>query len=391
MTYVALLVLPHLLVATGAEAQEGPSPVVWVAPIIEKQLPEVISVVGTIEPARRSVAGSAVAGLVRHMPVRQGDAVKQGQLICQLDNTELKLQHRRAEAELSATSEQIGELQAVADQWEYEKKRIDSLYESDAANETEFRNITTKYTAAQRRLAQARHQLAAQQALVDRLADQLSKTAIKAPFAGFVVELHTEVGQWLNRGGPVVEMIDLSTVLVRVDAPAAVLPFVRTGLECTVTVDAVDRQFTGTIKHIIRQVDELARTLPIEIELVNGKHLLAAGMFARASVPAGATKSRLLVSRDAVAQRGETRLVYVVRDQSEKAAAMPVVVRLAGEYEAGMAIEGKGLAPGDQVVVRGNEQFLLFPPGPISVRVQAPTTQESAVSTQATTRPSSIP
>jgi hypothetical protein len=51
--------------------------------------------------------------------------------------------------------------------------------------------------------------------------------------------------------------------------------------------------------------------------------------------------------------------------------AVPVLVRLVGEYEGGVAIEGDGLTPGDRVVVRGNEQFLLMPPGPVPVVVTA--------------------
>lgn len=356
-----------LLTAAPAGAQQFPPALVTVAPVIQKEMPELITVVGTVEPARRSIAASQVAGLVTTMPVRQGDYLKKGQLICRLDNTSLQLEHRQAEAEQAAISEQIIEFKALFDQWAYEKKRVDTLYESNAANETEFRKITAEYTAAKQRLAQARHRLDAQQALIDRLADQLDKTTIRAPFAGSVVRLHTELGQWLARGGAVVELIDLSKVLVRIDAPAAVLPFVRCGQQCTVTIDGVDGQFVGKIKHIIRQADQLARTLPIEIELANEQGLIAAGMFAQANVPAGPTKTRLLVSRDAVVQRGQTRLVYVVKQQSQQTVALPVLVRLVGEYQIGVAIEAQGLAPGDRVVVRGNEQFLLMPPGPVPV------------------------
>jgi RND family efflux transporter MFP subunit len=373
-----------------------------VAPIVQQRLPDVINVVGTIRPARRSLVGNEVPGLVERLPVRQGDLLQAGQLICQLDKTRLKLQQQQLVAQIAAQDAVIEELEAATDQATADKKRIDRLFEAGAAMEKEYRDITTAYTAAVRRLAAARFRREAIQAQAGQLADQLAKTSIKSPFGGYVVALHTEVGQWLAQGSPVVEMLDLSTVLVRVDAPSAVLPYAKEQQPCTVAVDALDRTFNGRIKHVIRQVDELARTVPIEIELANNQQMLAAGMFARADVPAGPTTDRLLVSRDAIAQQGEVRLVYVIRSRPAEARntqpqspslkagqkpsgtaptspqnnqeisqAVPVVVRLVGEYEGGVAIEGEALVAGDRVVVRGNEQFLLMPPGPVPVVVTA--------------------
>jgi len=400
--YRIYLALPLVTIATGAQAQFGGPAAVEVAPIVQQRLPDVINVVGTIRPARRSLVGNEVPGLVEQLPVRQGDSLQAGQLICQLDKTRLKLQQQQLVAQMAAQDAVIEELEAATDQATADKKRIDRLFESGAAMEKEYRDITTAYTTAVRRLAAARFRREALQAEAGQLADQVAKTAIKSPFGGYVVALHTEVGQWLAQGSPVLEMLDLSTVLVRVDAPSAVLPYAREQQPCTVTVDALDRTFNGRIKHVIRQVDELARTVPIEIELANDQQMLAAGMFARADVPAGPTTDRLLVSRDAVAQQGEVRMVYVIRSRpaeaqntqpqspssktnqppSETASkstqssqeiseAVPVLVRLVGEYEGGVAIEGDGLSPGDRVVVRGNEQFLLMPPGPVPVVVTA--------------------
>mgnify|MGYP001066752898 CR=1 FL=1 len=400
--YSIYIVLPLVTVATTVRAQFGGPVAVEVAPIVQQRLPKVINVVGTIRPARRSLVGNEVPGLVEQLPVRQGDLLQAGKLICQLDKTRLELQQQQLVAQIAAQDAVIEELEAAAAQAAADKKRIDRLFENGAAMEKEYRDITTAYTTAVRRLAAARFRREALQAEAGALADQLAKTSIKSPFGGYVVALHTEVGQWLAQGSPVVEMLDLSTVLVRVDAPSGVLPYVREQQPCTVTVDALDRTFNGRIKHVIRQVDELARTAPIEIELANDQQMLAAGMFARADVPAGPTTDRLLVSRDAVAQQGEVRMVYVIRTRpaeahntpsnsspsqanhspAEPAAAstqnsqeiteaVPVLVRLVGEYEGGVAIEGEGLNPGDRVVVRGNEQFLLMPPGPVPVAVTA--------------------
>jgi len=426
--YRIYLALPLVALATTARAQFGGPVAVEVAPIVQQRLPKVINVVGTIRPARRSLVGNEVPGLVERLPVRQGDLLQPRQIICQLDKTRLELQQQQLVAQIAAQDAVIEELEAATASATADKKRIDRLFENGAAMEKEYRDITTAYTTAVRRLAAARFRREALQAEAGQLADQVAKTSIKSPFGGYVVALHTEVGQWLAQGSPVVEMLDLSTVLVRVDAPSAVLPYAREQQPCAVTVDALDRAFNGRIKHVIRQVDELARTVPIEIELANDQQMLAAGMFARADVPAGPTTDRLLVSRDAIAQQGEVRMVYVIRTRpaevhntqpqsppskanqppaetraistqsnQEITEAVPVLVRLVGEYEGGVAIEGEGLTPGDRVVVRGNEQFLLMPPGPVPVVVRPTSTPAvarasgPAVGDPPTSQPTSAP
>ena len=388
---MAVVVLLGAL-APVAWGQPGSPVQVLTAAVAELALPEVMSVVGTIEPMRRSVVASEVSGLVDSLPVRQGDDLAQGQVLCTLDRTSRRLEHRQAQATLDALTERIAEAQALFDNWEREKQRIDRLREQAVASDKEYRDIATGYITARSRLTQAKLDVVAQQALVDRLADALAKTTIKAPFSGTVVALRTEVGQWLGEGSPVLEMIDLSAVLVRVDAPANVLPHVMVGQPCVVTVDALGRQFTGKIKHIIRQADPQARTLPIEVELVNDKGHLAAGMFARAEIASGPTRPQLIVSRDAVCQRGTMRMVYVVRSLGGAGAlAEPLPCVLVGEHEAGVAIQAAGLKPGQQVVVRGNEQFLMGPPGPVPVIPTPLAASAGRAKTASTSQPASDP
>jgi len=354
---VALMLPPAVLAQPGGEPAQ-----VLTAPIQALELPEVISVVGTVEPARRSVVASEVAGLVEALPVRQGDSLEAGQLVCQLNATARRLELQQAQAQLAASTERNGETQALYDNWAREKQRVDTLHDRGVASDKEYRDVTTEYAAAKSRLAQTKQDMVAQQALVDRLKDALDKTSIKAPFAGAVVSLRTEVGQWVDQGGPVLEMIELATVLVRVQAPARVLPYVRVGQPCVVTIESIDEKLTGSIKHIIRQADIQARTLPIDIELTNQQGHLAAGMFARAQVPSGPTRRQLIVTRDAVSQQGPMRMVYAIRDGPDgTTVAKRVPVSLVGEHQSGVAIQGEGLEAGDQVVVRGNEQFLMNP------------------------------
>ncbi len=414
--------------AARAQGPSAPS-LVAVAPVAERELPATIRLVGTVEPATRSLLGAEVAGLVKAMPVRQGDLVGKGKLICQLKDDTLRLDYREAVARLDRLKARLTELEAgerklvlvrlqaameearaLYEKWRVEKERIDKLYESDKAAYMEYRDVTAEFNAAAKRfeqakalyelgkegpraevITQARFDVAAQEAAVARFADYLSKTTIEAPFSGHVADRHTEVGEWIDQGGAVVELVDLRTVLVRVNVPEAAIPFARVGATCNVRIDALGGDFEGKIKHVIPQADQAARTFPVEIEIANSQFTLKAGMFARADVPSAPATKRLTVPTDAIIQRGPARLVFVIEASQGKPMALPVPVHIEAEFGETAAVKAAPalgeaaaamshlLRAGAQVVVQGNQ--MLFGPSPVMV---LPTTMPAGP----TTRPS---
>ena len=112
-------------------------------------------------------------------------------------------------------------------------------------------------------IARAAFEVAAQQAVVDRIASDLAKATIRAPFGGHVVDRTVEVGEWLAAGGAqVVELVELTRVLVRVDAPESAMPYLMVGGQARVKLDALGRSVVGEIRHVIPQADPRARTFP---------------------------------------------------------------------------------------------------------------------------------
>lgn len=378
-------------------AQHGP-PRVVVARAEEREVVQTVSLVGTVGPLRRSVLGAEVAGLVREMPVRQGDGVETGQVLCALSDETLGFELAEARARLemfrsryeelkSGTREEekrrfeaeLGEAQADLNRWEFEKQRVDQLYEASRAGTKEYRDTYSAYHAAVERLArgqanydqamagprketiaQARHTVAAQQAAVDRISADVERTRIRAPFAGHVVRLHTEVGEWIDRGGDVLELIEMNRVLVRVDVPEFAIPYCRSGEEVPVMIDALKKRFTGRIRHIVSQADPSARTFPVEIELDNSSGELRAGMFARATLVSGPKALGVLVPRDAIVQRQGVDYVALVVAGQEGPTAVPTPVTLGTEDADWVTITSRNVPPGSRVVVRGNEG-IVFP------------------------------
>lgn len=365
-----------------------------------KEIPATITLVATVEPVRRSRVASEMAGLVEEMPVRQGDHVNAGDVLCGLNDDTLSSVLAEASARLEALKayheelvtgtrpEVLDRLKAMVDEaeaevarWDAEMTRVSALYSEADSNEKEVYDTRADYAVAKHRkqaadaayreavagpraevIAKARHDVAEQQAVVNRAQTDLDKATIRAPFGGYVVARGVEIGEWVPVGGTVVEIVDLGRVLVTVDAPESGLPHMKVGDPARVEVDALGRAFRGTIRHIIRQADPTARTFPVEIEVDNADGHLAAGMFARATVPSGAAAETVAVPKDAIVERNGVAYVAPIMPGSQgEPTAMLMPVTVGAEIGEWVAITSGNVQAGTQVITRGTERIMPFP------------------------------
>ncbi len=417
------------LVLSAPVAAQMPVTRVVVAKAKTVDAPYTMRVVGTVEPARRSRVSSEIDGLVTEMPGREGDLIAGGKVVCKLNDDTLTLRLAEEKAELAALQarheellagtrkEELVRLKAFLDEamarherWKFEMERIERLYADRDSNDREFFDTRADFLAAKRReiaaqaaynlgvegprkesIAEAAHAVAEQQAVVDRVASDLRKTVIRAPFTGYVVNRLTEVGEWISMGDAVAEMVDLSSVLVRVDVPeSALLHVVSHRGPVRVWIDALQRSFTGRIKHIVRQADPYARTFPVKIEVDNSDGLIAGGMFARATVPSGPKESVVAVPKDAVVERDGVLYVAMLRQgRHGGTVGMLSPVTVGADVGDWIAITSNNVEPGAGVITRGTERILPFPT-PVEVvdelgtPVATPGGEDSAVKIEGT-------
>jgi HlyD family secretion protein len=334
------------LLAAGHAAGQPKMEVVLVEAEV-RLVPNTTTLVSTVEPLRRSVVGSEMAGIVSDMRVRQGDFVQAGSLLVKLNDDTLRFELVQAEA-------MLGSAQADLRRVEFDIKRIDRLYDESQAGEKEVYESLAARDKAMFAVAQ-------QQALVDRLRIDNTKTELRAPFSGYIVRLETELGQWIDRGGAVVELADLSSVLVRVNVPEFALPYTHEGTECSVFFDALKRSLVGRVRHIVRQADVEARTFPVDVEVRNDETLLAGGMFARATVPTGPEATSVAVPKDAIIERDGVKYVGLVFPGQRGTTGVLTPVTTGADIGDWVAVTSKNIRPGTNVVVRGNEMMMPFP------------------------------
>lgn len=404
MRFATRFVAVLALLALGSEplmAQRGPA-AVNVAKILERDTAPQQTFVGTVMPIKRSVIGSAVGGRVSEFPVNEGDFVRAKQPLAQLLTNTINLELDAEKANLELRKHELNELengsrpdeirrakalmQAAKAETEYQqkrRKRLEALYARKAVNDDDIQQVVSEsiraeelYQEAQaayqlsmegprkEKIAQAKSQVAIQQAIVDKLASQIVKHTIKSPFDGYVVAEHTEVGQWVNSGELVAEVVALNEVDILVQVLESYIPHLRLKKEVNVEIPAFPGQtFTGRVEMIIPQADVRARTFPVKVRVKNtiteDGPLLKSGMLARVVLPTGPTEKALMVSKDALVLGGPTPMIYVIdpspdKKNQGKARIVPVQV---GSAE-GRLIQVKGeLKGGEFVVIRGNERL----------------------------------
>jgi RND family efflux transporter MFP subunit len=394
-----------VFLAAGRAAAQGPPPAQFVAvsPAVEREVLAGQMFVGTVMPLRMATIGSAVDGRVVEYPLDEGDRVERGQMLAQLLTETIQLELAAAEAELELRRQALAELEngtrpeeidqakarmiSAQARWQYaqtRRTRAENLFRQGQAMSEEERDemialavegeqayleAKAAYQLAvegprKEQIAQARAQVAVQQATVDRLKDMLAKHTVVSHFAGYVTAEHTEVGQWVKQGDPVADVAALDEVDVVAQVVEQYVPHIRAGMTVSVEIPALPQQmFSGVVSAIVPQADVQARTFPVKVrvknQLIEEEPLVKSGMYARVMLPTGDKLMATLVSKDALVLGGPQPVVYVVDAASPDAKqgkVRPVAVQL-GVAEGNMIQVRGGIEPRQLVVVQGNERL----------------------------------
>ncbi|MBW2646355.1 MAG: efflux RND transporter periplasmic adaptor subunit [Deltaproteobacteria bacterium] len=327
-------------VASDNKAAQGPPPApVEVAPVTEEMVSEQVTLVGTTEPKIKSIIAAEVEGLVKSFPVKEGDYVKKGAVLVRLRSTNLNI---RLKAALAAKEEAKARYRFAKE----ELARSEKLKDANSIAAKRYDQTLYEFQALEQ-------QVLRYEAEIEELKDSIRKKKVIAPFSGFIAEEHTEVGEWIKKGGKVVTLIDLSLIRITVDLPERYIMEIRPDSAVQVMVSAYSmKPVSGTISAILPEGHPDSRTFPVRLDVPNRKLKLKSGMEARVVFNLGTKTKAMLVPKDAVVTANGGRLVFVVNSGT----AHSVNIKIIGTYGVNVAVDGL-LKPGDRVVIRGNERL----------------------------------
>ena len=319
-------------VAAVSPAAPGEA-IVRLAAVTNKTLVLGLDGTGNLEADRSAALSAEIPGRVLAVPVAEGGAVEQGTLLVQLNDRDI--QNQLAEARSAISRDQV---QLARD--DYQRKQ--RLYDQGALvrslldmSKNNYLTLDAAYKTAQARVAQ--------------LQEQLTKTRIAAPFAGRLVDVLVDPGEFVGPGMPVAMVEDSRSMLVRINLSDRDVVRVKPGQRVDATTDAhPGRNFSGEVTRVGTAAHPVTRTFEVEARLPNPDGALRSGMIAKLRIVENAVDA-VVVPLEAVLQEpGGGAAVFKVVD----GVARRTVVRL-GERHDREAQVIDGLVPGDQVVVYG--------------------------------------
>jgi membrane fusion protein (multidrug efflux system) len=322
----------------GGGGGAGPVPV-EVARAESRLVQDDATAVGSLRSRQGVMVRPEVSGRVARLGFADGQRVKRGQVLVQLDDTLQVAQLQQAEAQASI----------ARSNYQRNKELVAQNFVSRSVLDQSEANL--QVAEAQVSLARA----------------QLGRMKIVAPFDGTAGIRNVNVGDYVKDGADLVTLEDTSSMYVDFRLPERFLPKVQSKQKVSVAVDALpDRQFDARVEALDPQVDANGRALLVRARVDNAGQLLRPGMFARVRLVLAEKPDAVLVPEEALVPQGNKQFLLKVVQGPEG----PASERL--EVSTGIRRDGKveilsGVAAGDTVVTAGQAQLMRGQSRPVRV------------------------
>lgn len=307
----------------GGVTEERPT-LVQVETVEPRPAVETIEVAADVMAARRATLAAEVEGTVEAVEVDLGDRVSAGDVLVRIDTRSIATEVEEAEANYGQAEEDAA--------------RAEALYEKRSITHDRLTTARTTLEVARARLESARIRLA--------------KSTIRAPWDGEVAARDVEVGDFVEVGQGVLDLVQTDCLEIQAEVAAEDAPYVRQGETATLRLQSLPGEtFEAKIVRIGAALNPTSRTLPIEVEIDNPGGRLKPGMFGRLTLPRRQLEAALLVPLASLVDYEDGKVVYVV----DEGVARRRRVRPGAVIGARVVIE-EGLTAGDRVIVRGQDQ-----------------------------------
>lgn len=358
--YAVVAAVPVLLAGCGEKKhspQTGTAAVTAVVKgtttetVTSAKIPETIEVMGTVRARTSAVVSARIPGTINVLRVREGERVKKGQVLLQLDAQENQANAAAAYAGIDEAQRGLDEMLSRKKLADTTFERYQKLFNEQAISRHEFdvkqseRDLAQQGVArAEARLRQAREGSRAATAVSDY-------TRIVAPISGIITSRQADLGATVFPAQPLMTIEDEGSYQLELAIPESLAATVTKGAPVQVSLDSVGQSFTAQIMELVPAADPGSRTFTAKINL-NQKGLKS-GLFGRGLISLGSSVNALLVSRKAIVERGALTSLWVV----DKDAIARMRLVKTGKIQGDKIEILSGLTDGERVLVGGIEKI----------------------------------
>ncbi len=255
--FIAVAAIVAILVIVNLRARERRALAVQTEAVARRDLTMVISASGSVRPKRKVDISASSIGKVTRVAVKEGEVVRKGQFLLQIDPVELETTVARITAMLEAARANEKQALAQAEQAKNDYERSKTLLEGGHRTAQEVEVSKTNWDIATARLEAVRQEISQYRANLESAQHSLKEVTIVAPMSGVVTRRNVEEGEiaimgTLNNLGTVLLTIaDLSTIETEIEVDETEVTHMRIGDRAKVTLDAFpDTSFTGEVTEI---------------------------------------------------------------------------------------------------------------------------------------------
>ncbi len=303
-----------------------------VTTIVAKQAewPSSTTVIGTMQAVQGVVVSADLPGTVERINFDSGRAVREGEVLVELDT-------KQERAQLHA-------LEAQRDLARVNFKRMETLAKEGVISRMDY----DKATAEQRQT----------DAQVAEIHAAIQRKTIRAPFSGILGIRKVNLGQYLAAGAPVVPLQSLNPIYVNLGIPQQLTGQVQVGRKLRVTTKELSGQeFVGRVTAIDSVVDEATRNVQVQATLSNPQGKLRPGMFVEVDLSLGGSRTVITLPASAISYAPYGDSVFVLTDMKDQKGntyrgVRQQFVKVDGSRGDQVAIVS-GIKPGEEVVSSG--------------------------------------
>lgn len=288
-----------------------------------------LEVQGKVDGEDNIAVSAQMAGILTSVFVKEGDAVKKGQILAQLDNNVLKQQIESIKTQLSfATSIYI---------------KQKALWDKQIGSEIQYLTAKNNKESLEFNLA--------------TLNDQLEMTKIKSPINGTVEEVNLKVGQMASPGLPAIRVVNFSSVKVVAEVAEAYAPSIKPGNQVIVSFPDFNTEVEAKINFTSKYINPVNRTFLTEVRLGTSKVDYRANMIAVVKINDYKNLSAFVIPVSLVKDSSSGKFIYLAKEDNGNYKAQRQIVTVGNTYN-GMAEITGGIKAGDKIITTGYNSLM---------------------------------
>lgn len=291
--------------------------------------------VGTTRAFESVSLASKVSGIVEKISFTEGQAVKAGDVLVELDIAERK-------ADLEAARAAIQTARAQREETNQKFERAQQLRRAGAGTEALVADLTLQLRTVETTIAAAE---ARERSAAARLDDYY----VRAPFDGRVGFRQVSLGAFLDTKVIITTLDDVSRIRLDFAIPEPLLSRIRSGAVVNArSVAFADRVFAGQVTAVDTRIDPVTRSVKLMAVIENGDLALKPGMFLTVALEVARRENAVIAPEEAIVSEGPRQVAYVVKDNRVERRVVIVGQRMFGKVEI-----AEGLKAGEVIVARG--------------------------------------